>query len=390
MFPPDHDVQTRRLSLRLGLRNGLLIGLALALGAWTPDAILLSTSHLRLLYPSLLLGCLALLLLGGLAGWLATWFGSAFAGGLIWLLGAGLMTWTIGHLPYEGCSLTVWLADRRFWGLPIYPYSPAAQVRLVFAGFFIVLLLTILGLLQNYRLENVGSEADANGRMGARAWFLLVLPLPLVLGVGLIADNLVNSPLRVAPQLVHEAIRTGRTYPGDLFELSLERSVNYNAISGVRDQMSAHYSLLIGDIELGAANTIFVIADFDNGAWINCRVVAEQLSFCYDASQPYQQGFSALLTTGETPEDCPRCTVRVSDEQRAWLLSRGESFAGSPLLTRLAQWGSYVLMRAESPGSDCAVECLFNGISSVRLERCQEVRTANPTAVRSSSIPLRF
>ncbi len=378
MFPPDHDVQTRRLSLRLGLRNGALIGLALALGAWAPDAILLSVSRVRLLYPSLLLGCLALLLLGGLGGWLAAWSGRAFVGGLIWLLVAGLMTWTIGHLPYEGRSLTVWLADRRSWGLPIYPFSSAAQARMVMAGFFVVLLLVILGLIQDYRLEGVGSEMEADGRMSGRGWFSLFLPLPLVFGVGLIANNLVNSPLRMAPQLVHEAIRTGRTYPGDLFELSLERGVNYNAISGVRDQMSAHYSLLIGEVELGAGNTIFVVADFDNGAWINCRVVADQLSFCYDASPPYYLGFAALLTTGETPEDCPRCTVKINDEQRAWFLAQSENFAGSPRLTRLAQWGSYVLVQAESPGSDYAVECLFNGLSLVRLERCWEVKTDAP------------
>jgi hypothetical protein len=390
VLPPDHDVQTRRLSLRLGLQNGLLIGLALALGVWAPDAISLSTSHVRLLYPSLLLGCLAVLLLGGLAGWLAAWLGRAFASGLIWLLVASLMAWTIGHLPYEGRNLTVWLADRRFWGLPVYTFSPPAQWRMVMAGFFVVLLLVILGLLQNYRLEGTSSEMNADGRMGCRAWFLLLLPLPLVLGVGLIADNLVNSPLRVAPKHVHEAIRTGRTYPGDLFELSLERGVNYNAISGVRDQMSESYSLLIGEVDLGVANTVFVVAHFDNGAWINCRVVAEQLSFCYDASPPYYQGFPSLLTTGETPEDCQLCTIKVSDEQRAWLLARSGYFAGSPRLTRLAQWGSYVLMRAESPGSDYAVECLFKGISPVRLEHCREVETANPIAERSSSTPPRF
>jgi len=378
MLPPDHDIQMQRLFLRLGLRNGLLIGLALALGAWAPDAILLGVSHVRLLYPSLLLGCLALVLLGGLGGWLAALLGRAFAGGVTWLVVAGLMSWTIGHLPYEGRSLTVWLADHRSWGLPIYPFSSPAQLRLVMAAFFIVLLLVILGLLQNYRLEGISSETDRDGRMSGRGWFLLALPLPLVLGVGLIANVLVNSPVRVAPQLVYEAIRTGRTYSGDLFELSLERGVNYNAIAGVRDLMSAHYSLSIGEVELGAANTIFVVADFDTGAWINCRVVGEQLSHCYDASPPYQRGFAALLTIGQTPEDCPECAVKVSDEQRAWLLARSENLAGSPRLTRLAQWGRFVLMRAESPGGDYALECLFKGLGLVRLERCWEVKTDAP------------
>lgn len=372
---PERDIQIRRLSQRLGLRNGLLIGLALALGVWAPDAILLSTSHVRLFYPSLLLGCLALVLLGGLGGWLTSSVGRASVGGLIWLVVAGLMTWTIGHLPYEGRSLTIWLADRRSWGLPIYPFSSAAQSRMVVAGFFIGLLLITLGLVQGYRLEGISSETDADGRMSSRAWFLLVLPLPLVFGVGLIANILVNSPVRVAPRLVHEAICIGRTYPGDLFQLSLERGVNYNALAGVRGLMSAHHSLTIGEIELGAANTIFVVADFDNGAWINCRVVADQLSHCYDASPPYQRGFSALLIAGETPADCPECAVKISDEQRAWLLARSENFAGSPRITRLAQWGSFVLMHAESPGGDYAVECLFHGHSLVRLEHCWEVKT---------------
>lgn len=306
---------------------------------------------------------------------LAAWPGSALVSGLIWLLVASLMTLVIGHLPYEGRSLTVWLADRRSWGLPIYLFSSAAQARMMMASFFVVLLLTILGLVQEYRLEGINSETDADGRMSGRAWFSLFLPLPLVFGVGLMANVLVSSPVRVAPQLVHEAIRTGRTYSGDLFELSLERGVNYNAIAGVRDQMSAHYSLSIGEVELGAANTIFVVADFDNGAWINCRVVADQLSFCYDASPPYLRGFASLLTTGQTPENCPECAVKVSDEQRAWLLARSENFAGSPRITRLAQWGRFVSMHAESPGGDYAVECLFSGIDLVRLERCREVQT---------------
>jgi hypothetical protein len=278
-------------------------------------------------------------------------------------------------MPYEGRSLTVWLADRRFLGLTVYPFGESALIRLVMAGFFVVLLLAILGFFQDYRLQGVHAAIDTDGRLEGRAWFLLLLPLPLVLGVGLISDNLVNHPLRVAPRLVHEAIRTGRTYPGDLFELSLERGLNYNAIAGVRDQMSADYTLIIGKADLEAAETIIVVAHFDNGAWINCRVVAGQLAFCYDASPPYQRGFPALLATGETPEDCQECTVKVDDEQRAWLLARSQNHADSPRVTRMAQWGSYVLMLAESPTADYAVECLFHGISPVKLERCQEVST---------------
>ena len=111
MIPPGHDIQLRHLSLKLGLRNGLLIGLALALGAWALDVAALSRAHAQFVYPSRLLGLLILLLLGSLGGWLATLPNNAFVAGLIWVAVAGLMTWMIGHLPYEGRSLIAWLAD---------------------------------------------------------------------------------------------------------------------------------------------------------------------------------------------------------------------------------------------------------------------------------------
>jgi hypothetical protein len=379
MLPSENEIEQRRLYRRLGLRSGLLIGLALALGTWLPQTIALSTAHVRHLLPPFLLGTLALVLLGGLAGWLASLRTSAVWGAVVWLLAAVGMIWTIGHLPYEGRSLTIWLTNPRFWGLPIYAYSAAARARLLMAAFFVVLCLTILGLLQNYRLEGIAAETDSRGRLDARGCFLLLLPLPLVFAAGLAADNLVNSPERTALSLVREAISTGRTYEGDLFELSLRRSVNYNAIAGVRDQMSANFTLSTGDINLGRTNNTLVVARFDNGAWINCRVTAEQLMHCYDATPPYLQGFPALLVEGSTPEDCRPCTIKVDDSLRDWILSRRNNWAGTPNITPLAQWGSHVLLRAESPATKreegaYALECLFHGISPVTLKECKEVK----------------
>ncbi|MGD8902033.1 MAG: hypothetical protein PVH95_08175 [Anaerolineae bacterium] len=375
MEPSEQDLQERRLSLRYGLLNGLFLGLGLALGVWTSDAIFLGLSHVRLVYPSMIAGLLALVLLGGLAGWLAAWAAKAWASALIWLGAGALMVRVIGMVPYAGRTLTIWLADRRAWGLPIYPYGEAAGVGVWLAGFFILLVLAFLGLLQPYRLEGVISETDDRGRLGARGWFLILLPVLLLVGVGLVADSMVNKPLRVAPQLVSEAITTGRTYEGDLFALSLETGVNYGAIAGVREQMSDEYELSIGSVDLSVNDTIMVVADFDNGAWINCRVVAEQLSFCSDASLPYMQGLPAVLATGELPEDCPYCKFSVSDEWRGWLRDQQASSMGTPRISRLAQWGSYVLVQAAWEDNGHAIECLFEGLSPVRLNRCWEVNS---------------
>ena len=380
MLSFDQEIQLQRLSLKLGLRNGLLTGLALALGTWTPHVMGLRSTHLRLLYPPLILGTLALLLLGALGGWLAARYRNALAGGLVWGATAILMTMVIGHVPFEGQNLTVWVADRRSWGLPIYPFGDAAQYHIWLSGFFITFLLVILGLFQDYRLEGLRGDVDDKGRLDAHTWFTLALPLPLVLAAGLIADNIVNSPLRSGPRLVHEAIHTGRTYPGDLFELSLESGLNYNAIGGVRELMSEDYTLILGGVNMGVTDVIYVVAHFDNGAWINCWVVAGSLSNCYDASPPYVQGLAALITSGEIPPDCPECTVRVSDEQRAWLASRSADFADAPQVTRLAQWGTFVLMRVQSPSGDYAIKCRFRDINPIRLDDCWEVEGSSKGA----------
>lgn len=374
MATTEQDLESRRLTLRLGLLNGLLIGLALALGVWALDAIFLVVGPVPFSSPSLLLGMLALVLLGGLGGWLAAWVGRGWASGLIWLVVAWLMILTIGHVPYEGRSLLVWVADRRSWGLPVYAFSDAAETAMWLAGFFILLVLGLLGVIQPYRLEGIAGETEAGGRLEARGWFMLCLPLPLVLAVGLVADNMVNSPLRVAPQLVHEVIDTGRAYSGDLFALSREEGVNYNAIAGLQDQMSGDYTLSLGTIDLGAAETVHVVANFDNGAWINCRVVMDQVALCYDASLPYFQGLPSVLTSGMLPEDCPRCYFRADDEQREWLRAKGEMMGDSPQVGRLAQWGSYVLIQAESTDGEYVIQCLFEGASPVELDRCWEVR----------------
>jgi hypothetical protein len=357
-----------KVNQRLGALAGSLIGLALALGIWGPDAIGLRQSHLVLLYPTLLAGAFTVVLLGSLAGWLAARTARRLAAPAIWLAVTLVVVLIAGHLPYEGRTILAWLADRRFWGLPIYPFDQSAKLRLIFSGFFAVPLLTILGLLQDYRLEGIYGALDAQ-RLSARAWLLLLLPLPLVFGAGLSTDSFVNAGLRDPVASVAQVIDGGRTYSGDLDELSRSTGINYSSLISVRASLSARYSLMLGDISLGDENTVIVVAHFDNGAWINCRMLVDRVSFCFDAHLPYIQGLAALLA-GQDLGNCQDCAVQVSDEWRAWLLDHGRRFTAPPQITRLGQWGSYVLMQARDAASGFAVQCLFHGNDTVGIVRC--------------------
>jgi len=141
------------LQRRLGALSGGLTGLALAAGLWGPGALGLRLANMPLYYPSILLGGLGALVVGTLAGWLAARASRLLLAGLIWLAAAGLIMLMAGHLPFEGRTLLAWLADRRFWGLPIYPFDDTAQTRLVVGSLLPALMLTALGLVQDYRLE---------------------------------------------------------------------------------------------------------------------------------------------------------------------------------------------------------------------------------------------
>jgi hypothetical protein len=351
--------------------NGILIGLALAIGTWGLEAIRLAGVPVPLQYPSLILGGLILIGLCGLAGWLTGRFTKTWAVILIWLTTAVVATFIISFQPYYGRTLAIWLADRRFWGLPIYPYTFGFSVAQLFAGFFIILLLGVMALLQNYRLEGIGSELGRNGRLSARAWLLLLIPLPLVMVAGLVTQNMVGDPTAKSIEVVHRAIQRGRTYEGDLFELGLREGISYGAIRGVREQMSANYNLKVAAIDPALSMTT-ITAHFDNNAWIDCQVLNNQLSYCYDAAPPYTTGLSNLIVGPDDAEPCGDCSAVVPQNWQNWLYKRKDLFNGPPQVTQLAQWGSYILMRAESNSGDFAVHCWFEGTRPANLTHCEE------------------
>jgi hypothetical protein len=190
---------------------------------------------------------------------------------------------------------------------------------------------------------------------------------------GFITNDIIsgaNAPFAI--QLVHKVIQTGRTYEGDLFQLSREEGLNYNAIRGVREMMSENYTLGITGFDTASA-TVLVTADFDNGAWIECRVVNEQVGFCSDASPPYTIGFASLITGEPLPEPCSGCIIRVEDSWRSWLAERKDALESNPQIEKVVQRGIYTLMRAESPSGEFGIECWFSRSGVIELESCSEI-----------------
>lgn len=357
---------------KLGFLNGLLVGLALALGIWGLEALNLLDVPVVLRYPSLIFAALVVIAGFSLTGWLTGHLEKVWIVLLGWLVTAVLATYLIAYQPTFGRTLTVWLADRRFWGLPVYPFTIGYWAAPILAGFFIILVLLLLAVLQNYRLESIGREVNENGRLQLRAWLQLLLPLPIIFIAGMVTRDIVGDPSAQAVQTVHQAIQRTLTYDGDLYELGLREGLNYSAFNSVRDQLSSEYTMAIGGLEPEASIT-YVVIHFANDAWVNCRLISDYLSFCYDAAPPYTIGLASLITGEAPPETCLGCLPRLDEDWQTWLQTKGTHFTSAPRIRRRAQWGGYVLMRAES--DDYALDCWFSNISPVHLDHCEEVES---------------
>lgn len=357
----------------LGLLNGLMIGLALAVGAWGYSAYTELSLPTKIPVAGFIMAGLLVVGISGVAGWLTARLGSVIVTVLIWLLAAGLFVLIIGFETTYIRTFFIWLTDSRFWGLAVFPLSSGALAPTLITGFFVFLVLGVLALLQEYRLEGVHGHLGPNHRFSVGALIFLSLPLPIVVIVGFITSNLAsaaNAPYAI--DQVHEVIQTGRTYEGDLYELSRRQGINYNAIRGLQELMSENYTLGISGFDPDNA-TVIVTAEFDNGTWIDCRVVNEQVNFCFDASPPYTIGFSSLITGQALPENCRSCNIQLDDSWRSWLAARNENLASDPQIEKVAQWGTYTLMRAESPDGDYSIECWFSRSGVIELESCSEV-----------------
>jgi hypothetical protein len=375
-FESAPEAHTRRVYRRLGLLNGLLIGLALALGAWGVETIRTLGLPYPLALPTLWLSSLALLVLCAVAGWLTSRLAKTWLSTVLWFMTGIVVALIIGYQPYNGRTWMVWLADPRFRGLDIFPYTLGGTIAgLILGGLLIQLVLTVLGIVQHYRLEGMVRELGSHEQLNRRVWFQLLWPLPLVALTTLVTASSMDNPAAEAASIIHEVIEVGRTFEGDqadLFQLGLEQGVSYGAIGGVRDQLTETYTLGVGAVN-PETSTVVVVAHFDNGAWINCRVIAGQANFCEDASRPYTTGLVELIQGVPAAEDCRNCQPEASEQWQSWLRDRAVALGERPQVTRLAQWGSEVLMRVESATGDAAIECWFTGLQPVQLRSCEEV-----------------
>lgn len=370
------DKNATRTYRRLSTLNGLLIGLAVGLGAWGMDALRIARLPMASYLPLLLAGIGLTTAMGAAVGWLTGRIARTPITIILWSLAGMAFMFILSYLPYQGRTMMVWLIDDRFRGRDIYPFTlEATTAGLLLGGFFIILALAGLGLMQNYRLEQTQSHIGRQGRLSGRGWTSLLLPLPIVFLASMVTNNTMANPAASAAGLVQQAIPNARDYDGDLRRLDLGDGISYAALRPVHELLrGGDYRLSIVDVNPLMASVVIGVDIPETGAWIYCRVINDQLNFCYDASVPYVRGLHSLVTGTPPPEDCRDCVLPATYEAESWLDEHRARFGPDPAIERLARQGSHVLMQIT--GDDIVAECWIEGITSMRLTECREVAGA--------------
>ncbi|MBP8949287.1 MAG: hypothetical protein KBG73_10625 [Candidatus Promineofilum sp.] len=366
----EPEQHTRPAYRRLGLLNGLLIGLALGLGAWAPEIVRVARLPLPLAVPTLLFGVLLMVLVGGLVGWLSARIHNTVVTVLLWLAAGVAALLIIGYAPFFGRSAVIWLADPRFFGRHVFPNTLGGTTTgLILGGVLIFLVLGVLGLLQSHRLEGLVHEVGRRRLPNRRVWAALLLPLPIVFLTSLATSSVMSNPAATAAEITHSAILRAQTIEGDLRDVPNVGNTGLLSLRPVQDRLAGPFSLGIAGVDM-TTSTVVITANFDSGAWINCRVINDQLTFCYDAAPAYTTGLISLVTGQPLPEDCRGCILQATDEAAAWLAERRAEFGPQPAAERLAQWGNTVLMRVV--GESITAECWIEGVSPAVLTGCVE------------------
>ncbi|HEY1410281.1 MAG TPA: hypothetical protein VF434_15160 [Promineifilum sp.] len=357
---------------RLGLLNGLLIGLAIGLGAWGLELIRISGLPVRLYLPELFVGMGLMVILCGLTGRLTGRIARTPVTVLLWAITAVLVLLIMGYLPFYGRSFITWLADQRFWGRPVFPNTLGGTTSgLILGGLLIIIVLTVLALLQGYRLENIMFETQRIGRLNRRAWLGLLMPLPFVFLATLVTRNAVLNPASTAIEMTNRAILRAQGFEGDLRDLEDDSGISYLALRGVHDRIDGPFTLDLAGVNAGSS-TVVVAAHFDQGAWIFCRVINDQLNQCFDATRYYSAGIGSLITGDPLPDDCRGCRMEVSEPTAAWLDAHRDRLGDAPAVEIVARQGNHALLGLHGAG-DFAAECMVAGISPSTLTDCRAI-----------------
>jgi hypothetical protein len=384
----NRDVESGRLFQSAGIAYGLVFGLSFALIIWGRDAVLLASIGANLAWAKLLLGLPISVLICMLVGWLASLSSSTAVYVVLWAITGALLGWLTGRLPYDGGNVAAWLADRRLWGLPVFPYGESAQTRTELLLLIGVGIGIAVGFFESLAVQWAWDRATPRGRMSLQSWAVLLVCIPLVIPAATLAEDLVYQRVRVPQQRVGESVALALSGANE--EAFKQRGLNYFAFDTFYEDLSQNYLIhLAGYRDIGGYTSTQIDVVFEDGFTLRCETTEvgmflspeHRVLICADISKKYAGWMDDLIHAGLTGErrwiNDPMRTLNIEEDVISWLRSHDDQLSESYQVTRAGQQGRWVFMAARF---DTGFEmiCRFHGTSSIQVDRCEEAGQPTP------------
>ncbi len=382
------EAEASKLTRSAGAAYGLVFGLSFALIVWGRDAALLASARANMAWAKLLLGLPIVVIIAGLVSWLASLFSSTAVYIALWAVAGALLGWLTGRIPFDGGNVTAWLADRRLWGLLVFPYGESAQTRtelllLIGGGIGIA-----VGFFESLAVQWAWDRATPQGRMSLQSWTVLLVCIPLVIPLATLAEDLVYQRVRVPQQRVSESVALALSGADE--EAFRQRGLNYFAIDTFYNDLSQNYLIhLAGYRDIGGYTSTQVDAVFEDGFVLRCETTEvgmflspeHRVLICTDISKKYAGWMDDLIHASLTGErrwiDDPMRSLSVEDDVISWLRSHNDQLSESYQATRAGQQGGWVFMSARFD-TGFEMVCRFHGTSSVQIDQCEKVGRSVP------------
>lgn len=343
-----------------GAIYGLVAGLVFSLAMWGVDAFLLWQASADFPWLKWAAGAPAAMFVGLLAGWLTVLLDHALVGFFAWLLAGLAYVWLGSHVPFEGVSWLIGWFKPELRSLEIYPFVESARVRMIFLYPFVALLTGLGGSLELAIVENV-----LRSRYALERFFRLFWLFPIYIGIGLLADNLINIPLREPVVALNNRIELRLNAEATNMPSDQMRRLGLRVVEPFGALIHQPYALILGNYDPESITEANVFVNFA-GVWGSCSVVAGTPGFCQLSTDRYLKKIACVLAGGEADT----CQLGVAPEAQTQVQELVARLGPTPELAIQEQRGNVILWRAQGSDGEQFL-CRLRITRGLVIEACQ-------------------
>lgn len=259
---------------RYGIWFGLFLGLGFAFFTWGIDSYILGTHHGLLPWLKFVIGAVACMAVGALAGWLAALSNKPLFAMLIWLVAASVFAWLIVNLPLLILPKALLLLEPQTGGLLDYPYFDNFGRRVGVAYTWLGVFVAVAGILQIPMSDSAVFSTSIFGKLGP-----ILLSLVLTAIAGSIVDNgLINQPLRDSTVAVDNTLQFIVENRGREMDPAEARRMHAGAFRAIDASVTPEYRLIVSRYDSQFVE-VHVLVKFERD-WADCQVVFNQPIQC--------------------------------------------------------------------------------------------------------------